>query len=118
MRDSHASRPLHVACQGILTPTGLIHGDALLVLIFVGVHARMRVQEQTPSPADWSVRNDVLRRVNALVARGLAGMTDLHVEPYGSFVSNLFTPGGDLDIAVEGTTPGWYCTLFLPSSLT
>ena len=54
------------------------------------------------------MRDDVLRRMNEVVGRGLAGFMDLHVEPYGSFVSRLYTPGGDLDIAVEGDAPpGW-----------
>ena len=61
-----------------------------------------------PTAADKAVREQVLQRMNEVVAGGLAGYSNLHVEPYGSFVSGLYTPGGDLDIAIEGIAPtGW-----------
>ncbi|DBA89170.1 hypothetical protein WJX77_005588 [Trebouxia sp. C0004] len=60
------------------------------------------VQKQQPSEADEAVRRRVLQDVNALVQPGLLGYTGMHVAPYGSFVSGLYTSTGDLDIAIEG----------------
>ena len=70
--------------------------------------ACMHAQEQTPKEQDRAVRQQVLDSVNQVVGKGLAGFTDLHVEPYGSFVSGLYTPGGDLDIAIENSVVGRY----------
>ena len=60
------------------------------------------MQEQTPSPSDYEVRHAVIMRMRDIVAHGLNFYSGLGVEPYGSFVSNLFTPTGDLDLAIEG----------------
>ncbi|KAA6421869.1 MAG: hypothetical protein FRX49_08188 [Trebouxia sp. A1-2] len=60
------------------------------------------VQKQQPSEADEAVRQRVLQDMNALVQPGLLGYTGMHVAPYGSFVSGLYTSGGDLDISIEG----------------
>ncbi|KAE9598775.1 hypothetical protein Lal_00022480 [Lupinus albus] len=58
------------------------------------------LQVVTPVQEDWEVRfaiiNDLRRVVESV--ESLRGAT---VEPYGSFVSNLFTRWGDLDISVE-----------------
>ena len=43
-----------------------------------------------------------MARIGAVVAEGLQDGAELHVLPYGSFVSKLYTPNGDLDIALEG----------------
>ncbi|OIV95608.1 hypothetical protein TanjilG_23839 [Lupinus angustifolius] len=54
----------------------------------------------TPVQEDWEIRfaiiNDLRRIVESV--ESLRGAT---VEPYGSFVSNLFTRWGDLDISIE-----------------
>ncbi|KAK9832586.1 hypothetical protein WJX81_001551 [Elliptochloris bilobata] len=60
------------------------------------------VEAQTPCEADERRRADVMARVGAVVAEGLQDGAELHVQPYGSFVSKLYTPNGDLDIALEG----------------
>ncbi|KAL0048376.1 hypothetical protein WJX82_001914 [Trebouxia sp. C0006] len=60
------------------------------------------VQKQQPSEADEAVRRRVLQDMNALVQPGLLGYTGMHVAPYGSFVSGLYTSTGDLDISIEG----------------
>lgn len=44
----------------------------------------------------------MMARIGAVVAEGLQDGAELHVLPYGSFVSKLYTPNGDLDIALEG----------------
>ncbi len=62
----------------------------------------MYVQKQQPSEADEAVRRRVLQDMNALVQPGLLGYTGMHVAPYGSFVSGLYTSTGDLDISIEG----------------
>lgn len=41
-------------------------------------------------------------QLGGIVAAGLDGHTGLRVEPYGSFVSGLYSPSGDLDISIEG----------------
>ena len=66
------------------------------------------MQEQTPSERDAERRQDILERLGSIVAAGLDGHTGLRVEPYGSFVSGLYCPTGDLDISIEGhTTTRW-----------
>ncbi|KZV25587.1 hypothetical protein F511_23872 [Dorcoceras hygrometricum] len=53
-----------------------------------------------PSRQDWSVRFQIINELRAVVEpiETLRGAT---VEPFGSFVSNLFTRWGDLDISIE-----------------
>lgn len=60
------------------------------------------LQSETPSDEDYRLREGVIRRINDTVRGGLLGFRGLHVEHYGSFTSQLFTPTGDLDIAIEG----------------
>ena len=60
------------------------------------------LQAETPVAQHYQVRQDVIRRVDELVRSGLRGYKGMHVEHYGSFTSRLFTPSGDLDIAIEG----------------
>ena len=45
----------------------------------------------------------ILQRIGGLVKSGLGEYEDLYVEPYGSFVSGLYTPSGDLDISIQGS---------------
>ncbi|KAL8090765.1 protein HESO1-like [Apium graveolens] len=53
-----------------------------------------------PTKDDWAVRFHIIEDVRDAVetVESLRGAT---VEPYGSFVSNLFTRWGDLDISIE-----------------
>lgn len=53
-----------------------------------------------PTRDDWGVRFDIIEDIQAAVqtVESLRGAT---VEPFGSFVSNLFTRWGDLDISIE-----------------
>ena len=60
------------------------------------------VQSQEPNEEDACKRNLVLQQVNKLVTDGLRGWHGMHVAPYGSFVSGLYTSTGDLDISIEG----------------
>lgn len=62
----------------------------------------MVLQDLQPTPADNAIRERVLADVNNLVKQGLAGYHGMHVAPYGSFVSGLYTRNGDLDISIEG----------------
>lgn len=59
-------------------------------------------QRETPSEADAALRADVLARLGQLVARNVLGFEGLSVRPYGSFVSGLYSPEGDLDVALDG----------------
>ncbi|KAI8564116.1 hypothetical protein RHMOL_Rhmol03G0157200 [Rhododendron molle] len=54
----------------------------------------------SPLREDWSPRFQIIDELRAVVqsVESLRGAT---VEPYGSFVSNLFTRWGDLDISIE-----------------
>ncbi|KAL6980589.1 Protein heso1 [Sarracenia purpurea var. burkii] len=53
-----------------------------------------------PLREDWSARFQIIAELQAVVqsVESLRGAT---VEPYGSFVSDLFTKWGDLDISIE-----------------
>ncbi|GER34945.1 poly(A) RNA polymerase GLD2 [Striga asiatica] len=53
-----------------------------------------------PSKGDWSVRFLIINEIRDIVGsvESLRGAT---VEPFGSFVSDLFTKWGDLDISIE-----------------
>ncbi|EIE23385.1 hypothetical protein COCSUDRAFT_41642 [Coccomyxa subellipsoidea C-169] len=60
------------------------------------------IKEQTPGPQDAARRRQILEKMGGIVGLGLDGHTELRVEPYGSFVSGLYAPTGDLDISIEG----------------
>ena len=60
------------------------------------------MQAETPTALHCKIRQEVIERVDNIVRSGLRGYTGMHVEHYGSFTSGLFTPTGDLDIAIEG----------------
>lgn len=53
----------------------------------------------TPTAADEEVRRDLMRRMDHLLS-GLPGR--LCIGAYGSFVTGLYTPDGDIDLSVEG----------------
>ena len=86
------ARLIQVLLKSVLSSSG----------ICVQTGALSSVQAQTPSEEHWEVRQGVLKRVDSLVRAGLAGYKGMWAEAYGSFVSGLFTPTGDLDIAIEG----------------
>ncbi|XP_047161948.1 protein HESO1 [Vigna umbellata] len=54
----------------------------------------------TPLQEDWNIRFAIINDIRSIVesVESLRGAT---VEPFGSFVSNLFTRWGDLDISIE-----------------
>ncbi|CAI8597269.1 unnamed protein product [Vicia faba] len=54
----------------------------------------------TPSREDWEIRLAIINDLRSTVesVESLRGAT---VEPFGSYVSNLFTRWGDLDISIE-----------------
>ncbi|XP_047954551.1 protein HESO1-like [Salvia hispanica] len=53
-----------------------------------------------PSNEDWTIRFHIIKEIQEVIGsiESLRGAT---VEPYGSFVSNLFTKWGDLDVSIE-----------------
>ena len=61
----------------------------------------------------------MLNRFSDLVRGGLGSWYGPHlrVEPYGSFVSGLFSPGGDLDISLEGELSQGYASVGLHTEL-
>lgn len=65
-------------------------------------HLPAAVQREEPTEEDARKRQVVLQQVNQLVTEGLRGWHGMHVAPYGSFVSGLYTSTGDLDISIEG----------------
>ncbi|XP_047329261.1 protein HESO1 [Impatiens glandulifera] len=58
------------------------------------------IQRINPSNSDWTMRLQVMEDLRAVV-RSVENLRGCTVEPYGSFVSNLFTKWGDLDISIE-----------------
>ncbi|CAJ1863810.1 unnamed protein product [Sphenostylis stenocarpa] len=58
------------------------------------------LQVVTPLQEDWQIRFTIINDLRSIVesVESLRGAT---VEPFGSFVSNLFTRWGDLDISIE-----------------
>lgn len=60
------------------------------------------LQRQTPEEEHYQAREAVVSRIDSIVKQGLLQFDGLHVDHYGSFTSGLFSPTGDLDIAVEG----------------
>ena len=65
------------------------------------------VQRLQPQPGHYRARDEVLGRLGKLLreAGGLWEVSRLHVEPYGSYLSGLFSLESDLDIAIEGDGP-------------
>ncbi|KAK4351404.1 hypothetical protein RND71_030717 [Anisodus tanguticus] len=53
-----------------------------------------------PLEEDWSMRFQLLHELRAVV-ESIEILRGATVEPFGSFVSNLFTRWGDLDISIE-----------------
>ena len=51
---------------------------------------------------DRAQREDVVGRIDALVRSGLDGNRRLFIAAYGSFLSGLYSPHGDLDLSIEG----------------
>ncbi|KAK7305783.1 hypothetical protein VNO77_43695 [Canavalia gladiata] len=58
------------------------------------------LQVVTPLQEDWEIRFSIINDLQRVVesVESLRGAT---VEPFGSFVSNLFTRWGDLDLSIE-----------------
>ncbi|MED6191950.1 Protein heso1, variant 2 [Stylosanthes scabra] len=54
----------------------------------------------TPLQEDWAIRFGIVNDLR-LVAESVESLRGATVEPFGSFVSNLFTRWGDLDISIE-----------------
>ncbi|CAI0412084.1 unnamed protein product [Linum tenue] len=52
-----------------------------------------------PQRDDWLIRQRIVQELQDVV-RTIPNLRGATVEPFGSFVSNLFTPWGDLDITV------------------
>ncbi|XP_042044078.1 protein HESO1-like isoform X2 [Salvia splendens] len=53
-----------------------------------------------PSKEDWTIRFHIINEVRAVI-ESIESLRGATVEPYGSFVSNLFTKWGDVDISIE-----------------
>eukprot|EP00884_Botryococcus_braunii_P010144 jgi/Botrbrau1/19130/Bobra.0077s0042.1 len=71
--------------------------DALTVMLIT------LVQVLTPNADHKKKRESLTAIINRLVQSGLNYNTGMHVLPYGSFVSELYTPTGDVDLAIEGS---------------
>ena len=64
--------------------------------------ARLLLQAHTPSAEDHARRQAVVQHVDDTVRLGLEGTSNLHISTYGSFLSGLYSPSGDLDLSIEG----------------
>ncbi len=51
--------------------------------------------------------------IDDIVQTGLPDYPGLCIRPYGSYVSGLYSPSGDLDLSIEGTPTGGYAALHL-----
>ena len=60
------------------------------------------VQGQQPTQQDRARRVNALELLGRVVEGGLAYEPNLKARPYGSFVSDVYSPTGDLDVSVEG----------------
>ncbi|KAK9862262.1 hypothetical protein WJX84_008113 [Apatococcus fuscideae] len=60
------------------------------------------VQGMQPSHGERARRLDTLELLGGIVERGVAYENNLQARPYGSYVSNVYSPGGDLDVSIEG----------------
>ena len=59
-------------------------------------------QEQTPTASDAEKRHVILQAIDEIVQTGLPDYPGLCIKPYGSYVSGLYCPSGDLDLSIEG----------------
>ncbi|GAB4813989.1 hypothetical protein N2152v2_001035 [Parachlorella kessleri] len=64
---------------------------------------RRIAQQLTPYTAELDARCAVMDRLRSVAQTGIQFCLGLDLEPYGSFVSGLYTPRGDLDLSIEGT---------------
>ena len=64
------------------------------------------LQEQTPDTEDADKRREIIQAVDDIVQDGLPDYPGLCIRPYGSYVSGLYSPSGDLDLSIEGTPSG------------
>ena len=64
------------------------------------------LQEQTPNARDAQKRSEILQAIDEIVQTGLPDYPGLCIKPYGSYVSGLYCPSGDLDLSVEGIPTG------------
>ena len=51
--------------------------------------------------------------IDDIVQTGLPDYPGLCIRPYGSYVSGLYSPSGDLDLSIEGTPTGGYAALHI-----
>jgi hypothetical protein len=56
----------------------------------------------TPGAADRDERLAVVARLRGIARSGIRFCTGLDLEPFGSFVSGLYSPSGDMDLSIEG----------------
>lgn len=63
---------------------------------------RTIAQQCTPTGREVQLRLQAMARLKELAQSGIHFCVGLDLEPYGSFVSGLYTPSGDLDLSIEG----------------
>lgn len=63
---------------------------------------RCLVRHASPTFSQRRAREGVIDRLSSLAKSGIRFCHGLFIEPYGSFVSGLYTPNGDLDLSIEG----------------
>ncbi|KAJ7964566.1 protein HESO1-like isoform X1 [Quillaja saponaria] len=68
------------------------------------------LQVITPVHEDWAIRCQIIDDLQR-VAESVESLRGATIEPYGSFVSNLFTRGGDLDISIEFPIGGYISSI-------
>ncbi|PSC67618.1 poly(A) RNA polymerase GLD2 [Micractinium conductrix] len=63
---------------------------------------RVLAMQLTPHDREQWLRLQAMGRLKELAQSGIQFCQGLDLEPYGSFVSGLYTPTGDLDLSIEG----------------
>ena len=59
-----------------------------------------------------------MQAMDEIVQTGLPDYPGLCIRPYGSYVSGLYCPSGDLDLSIEGTPTGGCAAVCTEISLT
>lgn len=83
--------------------TSCLHARYVSYIAITSIGTYNYLQECTPNNADILARRQIINQLTKFVKSGLCNHTGMHIEPYGSFQSNLHFACGDLDLTIEGS---------------
>ncbi|KAL4440632.1 hypothetical protein ABPG75_003633 [Micractinium tetrahymenae] len=93
---------LALLCHEGLADFRQAHSWGPQVVPAVETALRTIAQQNTPTGRELQLRLQAMARLKELAQSGIHFCVGLDLEPYGSFVSGLYTPTGDLDLSIEG----------------